>query len=186
MTSSADLRGFQQVIILDRREVLTLGDVRPAEGGILLVGINPSPPSVELGHYYHGTLGKRLWARMRAIGLLAETGTWEDESWHEAGNGLTDIVKRPTAAASELSRSEIVDGAQVVRSKVREYKPGLILFSFLASAEAVLGFAPPVGRGPLVESVTTFRMEGPYAASEKVRRNGLELKALLDTHGSGD
>jgi double-stranded uracil-DNA glycosylase len=76
---SNDLVGFQAIVRWRAVEVLTLADVPPAEGGIVLIGINPAPVSVAAGHYYQGTLGKRLWSRLEAIELLGSAGSpWED------------------------------------------------------------------------------------------------------------
>jgi TDG/mug DNA glycosylase family protein len=159
------LRGFQARITWKGEEVLTLADIPPGEGGIVLIGINPSPVSVDLGHYYQGTLGRRLWSRLVSFGLLPNVGAaWEDERWQAAGKGLSDVVKRPTASASEVSAEELAAGAEALRAKLRDWEPSLVIFAFRASAEAVLGVAPSVGRGPAIDGVPTFRMEGPYPA----------------------
>jgi TDG/mug DNA glycosylase family protein len=179
-TDPSRLLGFQGVVSWQDDQVLTLADVPPVENGIILNGINPSPVSVEVGHYYQGTLGKRLWSRLAAVGLLERSGSaWEDERWQAAGNGLSDVVKRPTAAASSVSDDEMTAGAEALRAKLVDWKPGLILFPFLASAAAVLGSPPSVGRGPAVDGIPTFRMEGPYASSSKVEHNVRELGELL-------
>lgn len=184
-SSDDDLTGFQAVVWWQGQEMFTLADVPPKKGGIVLIGINPSPTSVNLGHYYQGTLGKRVWTRLGAIGLLTnEAGAWEDEAWQRAGNGLSDVVKRPTSGAAEISEDEFAAGAEALRRELLGWKPGLIVFSFLASAKAVHGHEPPVGQGPDMDGVTTFRMEGPYAASANVDRNGRELAELVGGKGT--
>lgn len=163
---------------------MSLADVPPRVGKVVIIGINPSPVSVAAGHYYQGTLGKRLWSRLVAIGLLDRTGSrWEDERWQAAGHGLTDIVKRPTASAREVARSEMVTGADLLRAKLVAWKPSLILFPFLAAAEAVLGSKPPPGPGPLVEGIPTFRLAGPYAPAAEVDNNGQHLAKILGLRG---
>jgi double-stranded uracil-DNA glycosylase len=73
-------------------------------GGILLVGINPSTISAAKGHYYQGSNGKRLWKRLASLGLLSGvTKGLEDDAFVAAGNGLTNLVKRPTSRAAQLN-----------------------------------------------------------------------------------
>lgn len=123
------------------KAVATLPDRPPRPGGVLLVGINPAPVSAKAGHYYQGTLGQRLWARLRSVGLLDDSEhAWEDEAFVAAGNGLTDIVKRPTASAAAVEASELAEGATALRRKIEKSQPGLLLFAFkprpsLSSAE---------------------------------------------------
>jgi TDG/mug DNA glycosylase family protein len=172
----SELPGFQAFVTWQGVDVLTLADVAPDPGGIVLVGINPSPVSVQAGHYYQGTLGKRLWSRLAGIGVLPSLGSpWEDERWSVAGNGLTDVVKRPTASAKEVSPDELLEGGALLREKLAAWRPGLILFPFLASAEAVLGTKPPAGRGPDLDGIATFRLAGPYAAADEVAQNARDL-----------
>ncbi len=130
----------------------TLPDRAPREGGVVLVGINPAPASVSAGHYYQGRLGRRLWRRLEGLGLLRdpEPGS-EDDGFVSAGNGLTDLVKRPTAAADLLSSAELEAGADSLREKIREWRPGLVLFAFRAPAEALLGTNVAPGRCGEVE-----------------------------------
>jgi hypothetical protein len=76
----------------------TLTDVPPAEGGIVLVGINPAPSSVEAGHYYQGQVGqgwnlsfgelesysktlRRLELGTELLGNMREAQTVADTQW---------------------------------------------------------------------------------------------------------
>jgi hypothetical protein len=92
---------------------------------------------------------------------------------------LSDVVKRPTPSADELTQGELTAGARLLREKLAGWKPALILFRFRESAAAMLGSAPPVGQGPALEGIPTFRMEGPYAARAKIQGNLRELSELL-------
>lgn len=66
-------KGFQTRLEWMGKMVTTLADVPPREGGIVLVGINPAPKSVELGHYYQGQVGQGVWARLRSVDALRTT-----------------------------------------------------------------------------------------------------------------
>lgn len=158
----------------------TLPDIPSSPGGVLLVGINPAPISVAAGHYYQGRIGQRLWRRLERIGLLhdAMPGA-EDEAFARAGHGVTDLVKRPTPSAAELSAAELEAGVDALRAKVREWKPGLVLFAFAKPARLVLGAGMMPGAGPLFEETPTFLLSGPYAAKAEADRIDSELKDFL-------
>lgn len=160
--------------------VTTLLDLPPATGAVVLIGINPAPISVQAGHYYQGTLGKRLWRRLERIGLLeSPIAGREDEAWTRAGNGLTDIVKRPTPSARELSSDELENGAIELREKLRHWKPGLVLFAFREPARRLLGDEVQPGRGPELDGTLTFLLSGPYAPRDEATQIDDELRALL-------
>lgn len=158
----------------------TLPDIPPSPGGVLLVGINPAPPSVAAGHYYQGRLGQRLWRRLERLGLLedARPGA-EDEAFARAGHGLTDLVKRPTASAAELTDAELEAGVAALREKIHLWKPGLALFAFRQPAQRLLGNAVRPGSGPELEGVPTFLLSGPYAPRAEAERIDTELVSLL-------
>jgi TDG/mug DNA glycosylase family protein len=158
----------------------SLPDITPISGGILLVGINPSPVSVLAGHYYQGRLGKRLWVRLARLGLLrnANFGV-EDEAFAKAGNGLTDIIKRPTPSAKDLNEQELAQGAIILREKIRSWKPGLILFPFREPAVRLIGRSVKPGLCGEIEGVPAFLLSGPYAPSSKAGAIDRELLSLL-------
>lgn len=165
----------------------TLPDIPPRPGGVLLVGINPAPVSVAAGHYYQGTLGRRLWRRLQRIGLLGDAipGA-EDEAFARSGHGLTDLVKRPAASSKELSKSELVAGAERLREKIAEWRPGLILFAFKEPAVQLLGEAVKPGPGPELAGIATFLLSGPYAPREDAERVDADLRALLASSSDPD
>ncbi|HEX7223850.1 MAG TPA: hypothetical protein VF231_11400, partial [Candidatus Limnocylindrales bacterium] len=51
-------------LVLDGRPVETLADLPPLRDRLLFVGLNPSPVSVEAGHYHQGRLGRSFWNRL--------------------------------------------------------------------------------------------------------------------------
>ncbi len=51
-------------------QVTTLADLLRPGLRAVCVGINPSPVSVEAGHYYQGRLGQVFFARLREAGVL--------------------------------------------------------------------------------------------------------------------
>jgi TDG/mug DNA glycosylase family protein len=157
----------------------TLPDRPCRPGGILLVGINPSPVSVAAGHYYQGRLGQRLWARLRRVRLLDDAAGGWDDAFVAAGNGLTDLVKRPTARADALTPFELSAGRSALAAKVREWRPGMILFAFRPPAEALIG--PGVAPGPCgaFEGIRGFLLSPPYASRDDTAANDALLLELL-------
>lgn len=158
----------------------TLPDILPKAGGVLLVGINPAPVSVAAGHYYQGRIGRRLWRRLERAGLLEDPVPGaEDEAFAHAGHGLTDLVKRPTSSAADLSQEELRAGVDALRSKLEKWRPGLVLFAFKESARQVLGAAVAAGRGPAYQGAATFLLSGPYAPRAEADRIDHELRRTL-------
>jgi hypothetical protein len=92
---------------------------------------------------------------------------------------LTDLVKRPTTSASELSPAEFETGIDDFRRKVAEWQPGLILFAFKDAARRLVGSGVSPGPGPQFEGVATFLLTGPYAAAADAERVDKQLMPLL-------
>jgi G:T/U-mismatch repair DNA glycosylase len=153
----------------------------PQPGHVLLVGINPAPISWERGHYYQGKLGKRLWRRLERVGLLVNPVPGEeDDAFVAAGNGLCDLVERPTQDPRDLSREELQAGVAMLRLKVGAWKPGMVLFAFKQAAAGVMGaenLSP--GPGPELEGVPTFLLSGPYSSREETSRIDALLRRAL-------
>lgn len=162
----------------------TLPDRAPRPGGILMVGINPAVTSARAGHYYQGRLGRRLWRRLERLGLLRDAMPGaEDDAFVAAGHGLTDLVKRATRSAGEVSRRELLEGAADLRRRIMDWKPGLVLFVFKVAARFATGASLPPGPGPLIEGVPTFLLTGPYAAAADRHRNDDQLLRIRAATG---
>ena len=151
-------------------QVDTLADLLRPGLAAVVVGINPSTVSVEAGHYYQGTLGKLLWRRLRTAGLLpvdARPGR-EDDAAFAARIGFTDIVKRPSARAHELSAGEFAHGREALEGKLAEAAPELVIFTYKKTATVLRGPFAGHGFAPGIEvaGVPAFVMPGPYAKSE--------------------
>jgi TDG/mug DNA glycosylase family protein len=165
-------------------EVETLEDLlRP---GLLAVcvGINPSPVSVEVGHYYQGRLGKLFFARLQEAGLIDSAASGrEDDVAFESGVGFTDIVKRPTARADDLTKEDYSHGKDQLLAKLNQFQPGLIIFTFKKSATVLYGRFEGSGfvDGLTVGAVPAFVMPGPY---EKKARVSQALEELREHAGS--
>jgi len=152
--------------------VTTLEDLlRP---GLLavVVGINPAPPSVAAGHYWQGNTGRTLWRRLQFVGLMPKSfDGYEDDAAFGAGIGFTDVVKRPTASAAELSGTELVHGLADLEDKLAEVGAPVVIFAFKKAATTVLGYFEGNGfvRHLSIGASEVFVMPGPYENAEKAQ-----------------
>ena len=92
-------------ILINGKRYATLQELLQPGLRAVFVGINPTPTSVESGHYYQGRHGQMLWKRLRDSGIVpsVEKGR-EDESAFQQGFGFADMVRRPSASQEELSK----------------------------------------------------------------------------------
>lgn len=107
------------------RRARTLPDfVRPGLR-LLISGLNPSVYSADAGIPF-ARPGNRFWAAARAAGIVVSERAPLDAV--RRGIGMTDLVKRATAAASELRPEEYAVGLRRVEALVRRYRPGAVCF----------------------------------------------------------
>lgn len=170
-------------------EILTLADLWPDPARAMIVGVNPAPASVRAGHYYQGANSRTAMTRLQSAGLLPpSTGGFLDDAALAEGVGFTDVVKRPTARAADLSSDELRHGRNLLNDQLAGRHVPLIICVFRPAVEAILGRSGSpgfqdarTGAGTLV-----FRMPGPYSPREDVDRVMATLAGHLDgADGSG-
>jgi double-stranded uracil-DNA glycosylase len=93
---------------------------------VLFIGINPSLYSAAVGHHF-ARPGNRFWPALHQAGFTTRVlAPRQERELLEAGCGITNVVNRATAAASELTRAEIIRGARRLAAKVRRYRPRVV------------------------------------------------------------
>jgi TDG/mug DNA glycosylase family protein len=102
----------------------------PSIGGpglrVLFVGINPSLRSAEVGHHF-ARPGNRFWPTLHAAGFTPRRlAPQEDALLPSFGIGVSNIVSRPTRAATELTVAELRAGAAELETTVRTWAPRLV------------------------------------------------------------
>ena len=110
----------------------TVPDLAGPSMRLLFVGINPGLWTAATGtHFAHPT--NRFYPAIFRAGITGyeicrEQGfTSEDRAYlMERGIGITNLVDRATARASELSAAELRSGAAVLARKVRQWSPGVV------------------------------------------------------------
>src|SRR5919202_6452921 len=70
---------------------------------VLFCGINPSLYSAAVGHHF-ARPGNRFWPALHAAGLTERLlSPWEDGALLDRGFGVTNLVRRATAPAHEVT-----------------------------------------------------------------------------------
>jgi TDG/mug DNA glycosylase family protein len=92
----------------------------------LFVGINPGTRSAQTGHHFAG-FSNRFWTLLFESGLVPERVTsQQDDRLPEWGYGVTNLIARPTPGIDTLRLDEYIDGARVLRRKVRRWQPPVV------------------------------------------------------------
>ncbi len=160
-------------IDVDGQSVETLADLPPVRDRLLFVGLNPSPVSVEAGHYHQGKLGQTFWRRLiRATILPADTPfASADDALVAAGHGITDLLKLPTAR-DEASDAVLTAGVGPLWQKIAIWRPAAVVFVYKRGAEIAAGRRLEERWGQLhgvaLAGRPCFLMPGPYAPRDEV------------------
>ena len=160
-------------IELDGRSVETLADLPPLRDRLLFVGLNPSPVSVDAGHYHQGRLGRTFWQRLMTATILPSDTAIEaaDDALVAAGHGITDLLKLPTAR-DEATDATLTAGVGPLWQKIAIWRPAAVVFVYKRVAEIAAGRRLEETWGQLhgvaLAGRPCFLMPGPYAPREEV------------------
>jgi TDG/mug DNA glycosylase family protein len=160
-------------ITVDGEPIETLADLPPLRDRLLFVGLNPSPVSVEAGHYLQGRLGRAFWARLMRAGVIPADTPIEraDDALVAAGHGITDLLKVPSPR-DEATDAELTAGVGPLWQKVAIWRPAAVMFIYKRAASIAAGrpLEEPWGQlaGVALAGRPCFLMPGPYATTEQV------------------
>ena len=151
-------------------------------------GFNPGLRSGATGHHYAGA-NNRFWDLLYDTGLVARRlDPAEDRLVLVHGFGLTNIVSRTTASASDLRRADYRTGAAELRTRVAAVRPRVMCYmgkgvyaGLLGSPSARLRFGPqPRGTFPGTLDFVAHSPSGRAAVPYRDKLAMLhELAALL-------
>jgi TDG/mug DNA glycosylase family protein len=174
----------------------TLPDYLRAGLDLVSIGINPSLYSVEAGFAF-ARPGNRFWPVFNAarfIDVELEPGRDAINAlFREHGIGFTDIVKRPTRKATELSIEDYRDGARALHRKLLKFQPRIAWFqgkdAWKMYLEHALAVKRKVETGPQAEAIGATRVfvtpnpsgANPAANPKVLLPHYLALKALRDS-----
>lgn len=112
---------------------------------LLVVGINPSPWNVRTGAPFSRP-GNRFWPALYQAGMtphLVDASDGLDAVQRELvlalGLGVTNLVPRPTAKASELTREELREGPARVAAVVAAMRPQVVAFAGVTAYRTAYG-----------------------------------------------
>lgn len=115
---------------------------------LLFVGINPGIRSATIGHHFAG-YSNRFWRLLYDSKLVPKPiGTEDDWRLPEWGFGITNLVARATPGIGTLTRDEYVRGIQVLRRKVRRWKPRLVALVGVSLYRTIFDERGPIVLGP--------------------------------------
>src|SRR5438105_1556104 len=90
---------------------------------VLFCGINPGLYSAATSHHF-ARPGNRFWPALHGGGFTDRLlQPWEEAELLDLGYGITNVVRRATATADELSEEELIAGGTRLKTKVRKYAP---------------------------------------------------------------
>jgi len=160
-------------VVVDGVSVETLEDLPPARDRLLFVGLNPSPVSVEAGHYHQGRLGQTFWRRLMLAGILPPGTPIEtaDDALVAEGHGITDLLK-VVSPRDEATDAELRAGVGPLWQKIAVWRPAAVAFIYKRAANAAAGRDLPEPWGHLKDVALAGRpcvlLPGPYATTEQV------------------
>jgi TDG/mug DNA glycosylase family protein len=128
------------------RRARTLTDHVGPDMRLLLCGLNPSLYSADVGVNY-ARPGNRFWPAMLETGLA----TVDRDPWHLLRHhaiGTTDLVKRATVAADELTTDEYAAGVARVERLCAWLRPGALYLVGLAGWRAAVDRKATAGWQP--------------------------------------
>jgi len=93
---------------------------------VLFVGINPGLYSGAVGHHF-ARPGNRFWPVLRKAGFTdTQLSPVEEQELLKHGYGITNIVSRSTAAATELAQEELKIGGKRLIAKIKRTRPRVV------------------------------------------------------------
>lgn len=129
---------------------------------LLFVGINPGLwTAATATHFAHP--GNRFYPALRLARVIERdidrgAGMGDDDRRHlvERGIGITNVVARATARASELSADELRAGGERLREFVRRHQPRVVALAGITAYRAAFG----------VPKATLGRQPEPFEGAE--------------------
>jgi TDG/mug DNA glycosylase family protein len=104
----------------------TVPDIIAPRLKVLFVGINPSLYSAAVRHHF-ARPGNRFWPVLHTAGFTGRLlSPFEERELLQSGYGITNIIRRASRAAAELSPAEFTTGGRRLNAKVRRYRPRIV------------------------------------------------------------
>jgi TDG/mug DNA glycosylase family protein len=157
----------------------TVPDLVAPDLKVLFCGINPGLYTAALGHHF-GRPGNRFWPALHGAGFTPRLfKPWEEHELLPLGYGITNMVPRTTAAASELAPDEYVEGGKRLTGLVQRYTPRVVAFLGIGAYRSAFG-RPKAQLGLQDERLDTSRLWAlPSPSGLNANHQLADLVALL-------
>jgi TDG/mug DNA glycosylase family protein len=127
-------------------------DVIAPDLDVLFCGINPGLWSAATGHNF-ARPGNRFWPALHRAGFTPrQLHPQEQRELLAYGLGITNLVDRATARASELGADELAAGGTALAERVRRYRPRWLAVLGVGAYRLAYG-AKDAAIGPRAERV---------------------------------
>ena len=135
----------------------TIKDVIQPNLDVLFCGINPGLYSGATGHHF-ARPGNRFWPALHKSGFTpTQLSPFDERELLGLGLGITNVVRRTTAVASELDRSELIAGGKRLKAKVKRYAPRYLAVLGVGAYRDAFGVKDATV-GPLPETIGETRV----------------------------
>jgi double-stranded uracil-DNA glycosylase len=135
----------------------TLPDVIAPGLRVLFCGINPGLYTAAVGHHF-ARPGNRFWKALHAGGFTPRVlDPSEEQLLITYGCGITNVADRPSTAADELSRDELIKGGRQLAAKVERFHPRWLAVLGLGAYRTAFA-RPKATVGPQDETVGGARV----------------------------
>ncbi len=118
----------------ETERIRSIADTVGPDMRLLVCGLNPSLHAADAGIGFV-TPGNRFWPAAIEAGLASKDRDPEHALRHH-GLGMTDVVKRATARAAELTKPEYAAGLSRIERLCERVRPGAVCFVGLAGWRA--------------------------------------------------
>ena len=130
----------------------SIPDVIAPDLKVLFVGINPGLYSGAIGHHF-ARPGNRFWPVLHKAGFTPkQLSPFEQQELLKHGYGITNIVNRTTAAATELDQEELKAGGKRLIAKIKRTRPRVVAILGIQAFRIAFG-KPKANFGPQEERV---------------------------------
>lgn len=129
-----------------------VADVVADDLRLLVVGINPGLWTAWSGHHF-ARPGNRFWTALHAAGITPRVlDPAEERTLLDLGVGITNMVPRTTAAASELTPDEVRAGGARLEALVARRRPRAVAVLGMGAYRTAFG-RPRAGPGRQRETI---------------------------------
>ena len=166
----------------------TVRDVIAPNLRVLFCGINPGLYTAAVGHHF-ARPGNRFWPALYAGGFTDRVlSPFDERELLKSGYGITNVVRRATASADQLTRAEIIAGGEQLKAKVLRYQPRVL--AVLGVGAYRTAFNQPkasIGRQPeRIGNAVLWVLPNPSGLNANYQANDLarlfrELKQFSDS-----